>query len=58
MEKPHKLIDEFRDMQDCPYKGDWHYCCRCDKEDFCKWSDSPRKSKEAIRHHIQKNWGK
>lgn len=56
--KPHKLIDEFKQMKNCPYKDDWHYCCRCDKETFCKWADSPRKSKEAIKEHIQENWGK
>ena len=54
--KPHKLIDNFNKMKSCPYHKDWHYCCRCDFEYICKWSDN--KIKEVQKKYIKENWGK
>lgn len=54
--KPHKLIDDFNEMKSCPYHDDWHYCCRCDFENICKWSN--KKNEVAIKKYIKENWGK
>ena len=54
--KPHKLIDEFNEMKNCPYHEDWHYCCRCDYEMICKWSN--HYNKDLVKKHIENNKGK
>ena len=54
--KPHKLIDDFNKMKLCHYHDDWHYCCRCDFESICKWSNN--KNNEALKRYIKENWGK
>ncbi len=54
--KPHKLIYDFNKMKSCPYHDDWHYCCRCNFENICKWSNN--KNEVALKKYIKENWGK
>lgn len=53
---PHKLMDEYEAMRACPYRDDWHYCCRCDFEYICTGSDNY--DKNMVKKHIEENWGK
>lgn len=53
---PHKLADEYEEMKNCPYRGDWHYCCRCKFELICTGSD--HYDKNIVKKHIEENRGK
>lgn len=53
---PHKLADEYEAMKNCPYRGDWHYCCRCKFELICTGSD--HYDKNMVKKHIEENRGK
>jgi hypothetical protein len=53
---PHKLADEYEAMQNCPYRGDWHYCCRCEFDLICTGSD--HYNKNMVKKHIEENRGK
>ena len=53
---PHKLADEYEEMKNCPYRGDWHYCCRCKFEYICTGSD--HYDKNMVKKHIEENRGK
>lgn len=53
---PHKLADEYETMKSCPYRGDWHYCHGCNFEYIC--TGSPNYEKNAVKKHIEENWGK
>ena len=56
MTKPHKLLDEYKEMKSCPYRGDYHYCHSCKFCIICKFS--PWKNNIALRQHIKNNLGK
>ena len=53
---PHKLADEYEEMKNCPYRGDWHYCCRCKFDLICTGSD--HYNKNMVKKHIEENRGK
>lgn len=53
---PHKLADDYETMKSCPYRGDWHYCCRCKFECICTGSD--HYDKNMVKKYIDENWGK
>ncbi len=53
---PHKLADEYETMQNCPYRGDWHYCCRCEFDLICTGSN--HYDKNMVKKHIEENRGK
>ena len=53
---PHKLADNYETMKSCPYRGDWHYCCRCEFELICTGSD--HYDKDIVKKYIEENWGK
>ena len=52
----HKLADDYETMKSCPYRGDWHYCCRCKFELICTGSD--HYDKNMVKKYIEENWGK
>lgn len=54
--RPHKLLDEYQEMKECPYRGDYHYCHSCKYYNICKFS--PWKNNMALQRHIQENIGK
>lgn len=53
---PHKLADDYDTMKSCPYRGDWHYCCRC-KFDYIG-TGSDNYDKNMVKKYIEENWGK
>lgn len=53
---PHKLADEYEAMKKCPYRGDWHYCCRCKFDLICTGSD--HYDKNMVKKHIEENRSK
>ena len=53
---PHKLADEYEEMKNCPYRGDWHYCCRCEFDYICTGSN--HYDKNMVKKHIEENRGK
>ncbi len=53
---PHKLMDEYEAMRACPYREDWHYCCRCKFSLICTGSDYY--DKNMVKKHIEENWRK
>lgn len=53
---PHKLADDYETMKSCPYRDDWHYCCRCKFELICTGSD--HYDKNMVKKYIEENWGK
>jgi hypothetical protein len=54
--RPHKLIDDFNYMKNCPYRDDWHYCCRCRFDNICTGSNHC--NKDAVKRYIEENRGK
>lgn len=54
--QPHKLADEYEEMKTCPYRGDWHYCCRCELDYICTGSN--HYDKNMVKKHIEENRGK
>ena len=53
---PHKLKDDYDRMQKCPYRDDWHYCCRCNFKNICTGSTFYEKT--DVKKYIDTNWGK
>lgn len=54
--RPHKLKDDYEAMQKCPYREDWHYCCRCDFQYVCTGSN--HYDKNRVKKYIEENRGK
>lgn len=54
--QPHKLADECEEMKTCPYRGDWHYCCRCELDYICTGSN--HYDKKMVKKYIEENKGK
>ena len=54
--QPHKLADEYDAMKKCPYRGDWHYCCRCKFDYICTGSN--HYDKKMVKKYIEENKGK